>query len=292
MTGVICFGRASVARLGLGTLASGQMRNFSRWLLVTFCIQLALLISGCGGRKKVRTAKPARIGSHENGIASWYGVPYHGRRAANGEIYNMERLTAAHRTLPFNTWVRVKNLTNDKSIDVRIQDRGPFVDKRIIDLSRAAARAVDMIGPGTAKVRLTVIKPPKHEPVSPPPPPEIIAERPAEPRRTRPTPFPETPAAVSAPPVAVVETELFAVQIGAFQDRSRAEALRVSMEQKYGSARIVLRQGNIALWRVLVGEKASIEEASALAEELRAAGTTGIVVRIDEPASQAEPNRK
>ena len=81
----------------------------------------------------------------ETGIASWYGYPYHGRRAANGEIYDMEKLTAAHRTLPFGTWVRVTNLTNSKTVDVRITDRGPFIDGRIIDLSKAAAREIDQV---------------------------------------------------------------------------------------------------------------------------------------------------
>ena len=93
----------------------------------------------------------------ETGIASWYGHPYHGRRAANGEIYDMEQMTAAHRTLPFGTMVRVTNLTNSKTVDVRITDRGPFVDGRIIDLSHAAAQAIDMIGPGTARVKVTAI---------------------------------------------------------------------------------------------------------------------------------------
>lgn len=94
-------------------------------------------------------------------MASWYGYPYHGRKAANGEIYDMEKLTAAHRTLPFNTWVRVENLANRKTVDVRIIDRGPFVDGRIIDLSRAAARQIDLLGPGTGKVRLVVIEEPQ-----------------------------------------------------------------------------------------------------------------------------------
>lgn len=102
----------------------------------------------------------------ETGIASWYGHPYHGRPAANGEIYDMEKLTAAHRTLPFDTVVRVTNLENQKSIDVRINDRGPFVDGRIIDLSHAAAVAIDMIGPGTAKVRMDVIKLPDLVPAA------------------------------------------------------------------------------------------------------------------------------
>jgi rare lipoprotein A len=81
--------------------------------------------------------------------------------AANGEIYDMEKLTAAHRTLPFNTWVRVENLANRKTVDVRIIDRGPFVDGRIIDLSHAAAREIDLLGPGIGKVRLVVIQEPQ-----------------------------------------------------------------------------------------------------------------------------------
>jgi len=93
----------------------------------------------------------------EEGQASWYGVPFHGRRAANGEIYDMNKLTAAHRTLPFETIVRVTNLINGLSTDVRITDRGPFVDNRIIDLSRAAADAIDMVRAGVEQVRLKVM---------------------------------------------------------------------------------------------------------------------------------------
>ena len=128
-------------------------------LLLAPALLFCLLIAGCGGRKAPRAAKaiPRPVGSTETGIASWYGDPYHGRRAANGEIYDMEQWTAAHRTLPFGTWVRVKNLSNNKTVEVRITDRGPFVRDRIIDLSKAAARSIDLIGPGTAKVKLTVI---------------------------------------------------------------------------------------------------------------------------------------
>jgi rare lipoprotein A len=92
----------------------------------------------------------------EIGIASWYGHPYHGRRAADGEIYDMEKLTAAHRTLRFNTRVRVVNLSNARAVIVRITDRGPFVDSRIIDLSKAAARAIDLLHTGIAPVRVEV----------------------------------------------------------------------------------------------------------------------------------------
>lgn len=97
----------------------------------------------------------------ETGVASWYGQPYHGRAAANGEIYDMEKLTAAHRTLPFNTWVRVENLANKQTVDVRVIDRGPFVGGRVIDLSHAAAQQIQMIGTGTAQVRVTILAPPQ-----------------------------------------------------------------------------------------------------------------------------------
>ncbi len=100
---------------------------------------------------------PAPSGYTEEGNASWYGVPFHGRRASNGETYDMYKLTAAHRTLPFETMVRVTNLSNGKSTVVRITDRGPFVDNRIIDLSFAAAQEVDSVGPGVVPVRVEVL---------------------------------------------------------------------------------------------------------------------------------------
>ncbi len=108
-------------------------------------------------KKNKPAPAPALSGYTEEGSASWYGVPFHGRRASNGEIYDMYKLTAAHRTLPFETMVRVTNLSNGKSTVVRITDRGPFVDNRIIDLSLAAAREVDSVGPGVVPVRVEVL---------------------------------------------------------------------------------------------------------------------------------------
>ncbi|MGA9142485.1 MAG: septal ring lytic transglycosylase RlpA family protein [Candidatus Acidiferrales bacterium] len=96
----------------------------------------------------------------EEGVASWYGYPFQGRRTSNGEIYDMHEFTAAHRTLPFNAVVRVTNLSNGKQTEVRINDRGPFVANRVIDLSQSAAQAIEMIGPGTAHVRLEVVSGP------------------------------------------------------------------------------------------------------------------------------------
>jgi rare lipoprotein A len=102
--------------------------------------------------------QPVVPGSYvEEGVASWYGLPFNGRRTSNGEIYDMHEFTAAHRTLPFNAVVRVTNLSNGKQTQVRINDRGPFVADRVIDLSLSAAEAIEMVGPGTAQVRLEVI---------------------------------------------------------------------------------------------------------------------------------------
>lgn len=105
--------------------------------------------------------QPAIPGEYvEEGVASWYGVPFNGRRTSNGEIYDMHEFTAAHRTLPFNCVVRVTNLNNGKQTEVRINDRGPFVANRVIDLSLSAAQAIEMVGPGTANVRLEILSGP------------------------------------------------------------------------------------------------------------------------------------
>lgn len=139
--------------------SSSRSRGLSRRALLSLA-----LFAACRKKAKVarrqtprRTAPPPKVGDTETGIASWYGHPYHGRQAANGEIYDMEKLTAAHRTLPFNTWVRVENLSNGMTVDVRITDRGPFVDHRIIDLSHAGAQKIAMLGAGVTKVKLVVI---------------------------------------------------------------------------------------------------------------------------------------
>ena len=130
-----------------------------------------VVLAGCGHHKRARVTPPpgpsrhpaaVQPGDTEEGVASWYGHPYHGRAAADGEIYDMEQMTAAHRTLPFHTWVRVYDLDNNRTVEVRITDRGPFVAGRIIDLSHAAARQLEMIGPGVARVRIEVLRTPPN----------------------------------------------------------------------------------------------------------------------------------
>lgn len=117
-------------------------------------------MTSCGTTSRINKSGNASgvIGERiEEGVASWYGPNFHGNLTANGETYDMNGITAAHRTLPFNTVVRVHNLDNGKSVEVRINDRGPFAKNRIIDLSKGAAQKIDMIGPGTANVELILV---------------------------------------------------------------------------------------------------------------------------------------
>jgi hypothetical protein len=110
----------------------------------------------------VEDASPANtevaVASTQNGVASWYGPGLHGNRSASGEVFNQNALTAAHRSLPFGTRVRVTNMRNGRSVIVRINDRGPFSHSRLIDLSRAAADEIGMVSTGTAQVRLEVLR--------------------------------------------------------------------------------------------------------------------------------------
>ncbi|MDR0882718.1 MAG: septal ring lytic transglycosylase RlpA family protein [Candidatus Adiutrix sp.] len=132
-------------------------------------LALALSFSGCGLFSSNRSGKSYVINGHryyilasakgfkEKGLASWYGEPFHGRKTANGEVYDMNKVSAAHKTLPLGTWVEVKNLENKKSLVTRINDRGPFVAGRVIDLSREAAREMDMIRAGVARVTIRAL---------------------------------------------------------------------------------------------------------------------------------------
>ena len=138
--------------------------------LLVFLVVLVALV-GCGGGVKTykTNTKPYTVagntyypiksakGFSESGVASWYGKKFHGRKTASGERYNQNKMTAAHKTLPFGTRVRVKNRDNGKNVVVVINDRGPFAKGRIIDVSRAAAKKLGMLGAGTAKVSIKVV---------------------------------------------------------------------------------------------------------------------------------------
>ena len=125
--------------------------------LVAACV--LLVVAGCS-----RIPRPEALPhSYETGKASYYGKEFEGRKTASGERYDGDELTAAHRTLPFGTRVRVVNLTNDKSVEVVINDRGPHAKGRIVDLSRKAAKEIDMIGAGVVRVRLEVLAAPKGD---------------------------------------------------------------------------------------------------------------------------------
>ncbi|MFP8490231.1 septal ring lytic transglycosylase RlpA family protein [Gracilimonas sp. Q87] len=133
-----------------------------RSLQITVIIVLgAFVLTGCGMSKETLDSdytSTENTRAIENGISSWYGPNFHGKLTANGEIYDMNGITAAHRTLPFGTILLVENLDNGKTIQVRINDRGPYAKNRIIDLSKGAAEKIEMIGPGTARVRLYLLE--------------------------------------------------------------------------------------------------------------------------------------
>lgn len=118
------------------------------WHLMRSFLLLSVMVSCSHGKV------PIRLAHEQDGIASWYGEPFHGRRTANGEVYDMYRLTAAHKTAPLGTRAIVTNLANGRSVRVRINDRGPFVGNRILDLSYAAAQQLDMVEDGLAPVRI------------------------------------------------------------------------------------------------------------------------------------------
>lgn len=229
---------------------------------------------------------PARIGTTETGVASWYGFPYDGRRAASGEIYDMQQLTAAHRTLPFQTWIEVTNLLNGKQVDVRINDRGPFAKGRILDLSQAAARDIDMLRAGTARVRLKVIAPPRIEPQP------VI--------NVTPNPAPAPPVALDsfpdplASPPAAPPAGWFAVQAGAFADRGHAEALRAVLADHFNQARVVsnpVLPTVPTLWRVIVGHELTRQEAIELALRVRLQSGAALVVAESAPDPQPLPSQ-
>lgn len=253
----------------------GLRRQFAFGFLL---LAAGITISGCGGKKRVKLPPPTpvKVGWTQEGIASWYGHPYHGRRTSSGETYNMNRLTAAHLSIPFGTWVRVTNLRNKRHVDVRINDRGPFVKRRIIDISREAAKRIGMIGTGTARVRIQVVATPR------------MAYKPEEPQRKKeaalvrvdaPTPPMQGDSAANG---FCPQSSLFGVQVGAFQVLENAERMREKMADHYGTAEIFPAQtANSVLYRVIAGRYSHLSAAEDLLKRLRRGGVDGFLTPIE-----------
>ena len=233
-------GLAQVRRVKVGGCRLGVLRTVCVLLTILF----AMAAAGC--RKSSRAAPPVipATGESEVGLASWYGHPYHGRASASGEIYDMEAMTAAHRTLSFGTWVRVVNMENNRTATVRITDRGPFIEGRIIDLSRKAAGEIGMLGSGTALVRLEIIEGPE------------VARNPPQ----------------------------YSVQVGAFLVPENAQRLQEYLAEKFSDVFVDTKEmGDGLYYRVRVGRHSTMEAAQAVAARLQRQEevTTAMVVRLN-----------
>jgi rare lipoprotein A len=214
-------------------------------LALRFVLVLSTLTAACASRSPARTAPhgPPAPGWTEHGVASWYGGRdgFEGKPTASGEIYDSSLLTAAHRELPLGSIVDVTNLDNGSTVRVRINDRGPFVAGRVIDLSRAAAREIGLLGPGVGPVRLDVVKPGVVQDV-------------------------------------VSPSGRWAVQVGSFADRLRAER---HAERLRVPGRTVFLEPFRGLSRVKVGPFDGRRDAERELETLEDEGFEGIVVPTD-----------
>jgi rare lipoprotein A len=251
----------------------------------------------------------------ETGIASWYGPNFHGGRTANGEIFDENALTAAHRTLPMPVNVRVTNLENGKSIILRVNDRGPYAKGRIIDVSKAAAKLLGFWGQGTAKVRVTYVARADLGGGEPPPsetPPEIANAVPAAPTDkiatstlgivpgatvAPPVPLPALPLPpVSTPPIAIAETQPTGevehvsvpamthmyVQAGAFNLLANANRLKDRFAVAGDLVISPIDRGGQRLYRVRIGPFDDVSLADAALARLTGAGSTDARIVVDQ----------
>jgi rare lipoprotein A len=245
-----------------GAPTYGIRKRVRRLVLV---IGVMLVLSACG--KKVRVAVPPgsstpvrttstpSSSSELGGLASYYAEPYHGRKTANGETFDTyQDLTAAHRTLPFNTVVKVTNESNGRDVEVRINDRGPFIDGRIIDLSLKAAREIDMVRAGVVPVKLDILK-----------------EGLPTPRGTSRGTGPPAPS-----PVAV-----YTIQVGAFESQDAAEAVQRDLEKRYRDVTVQAVSTPRTFYRVRVGRAPDLAAAEKLSKQLREESFDPFVVRVN-----------
>jgi rare lipoprotein A len=248
------------------------------WCGVVAGISVALALAGCGLFSRPRPVEP-EAGAMQTGIASWYGPGFHGRPTASGEIYDQYAMTAAHQTLPHGTRLRVTNLTNERAVIVRINDRGPFVDDRIIDLSYTAARQLDMIGPGTVPVRLEVLDRNAAVAVAAPPPPR---RRSAPIAMAAPRAEPVRSVAAAAPPPAadpLRSARRFRVQAGTYADYDRARRTQRALDQAVGRAHLALIEApDSRYYQVRVGPFATPDDAAAAARRIVELGYPALVI--------------
>jgi rare lipoprotein A len=207
-----------------------------------------------------RTYYPIRnaAGFVQVGLASWYGAPFHGRRTSCSEIYNMHGMTAAHKTLPMHTWIKVTSLRTGRSVIVRVNDRGPFVRGRIVDLSFEAAKRLGVVGPGTMRVRL-----------------EALGYRKQMTAGGRVREFYVQPKSYTR--------GRFTVQVGAFAVKANADRLAAALERKYGHASIRRYDSpTCILYRVRTTLSRTLDLAKFREKQLREAGFTGaFAVAVD-----------
>lgn len=232
------------------------------------------------------TVMPSSTNYMERGVASWYGKKFHGNLTSNRETYDMYQMTAAHKTLPLPTYVRVRNLANNKTVTVRVNDRGPFVHNRIIDLSYAAAMKLDMIRDGTGLVEVTAInfdatvgdRPTRQT---------VPATAPAQTAQATPQPIPEPEETIglsetNATGDTAAAGEIY-VQVGAFGDRSNAERRRALLWSANIDDAFIYedRSGDDVLLRVRIGPVQDVVQYDVLVEELAAIGITDPYLIVD-----------
>ncbi len=211
--------------------------------------------SSPSSKKKPATQNPYKIkgvkytpiadarGFSQTGLASWYGSKFHGRKTSNGETYNMYAMTAAHKTLPINTWVSVHNLENNRKIVVRINDRGPFIRGRIIDLSYTGAKRIRIVGPGTARVKITA-----------------LGKATSYSKKTK--------QPVSFKPVNYSQGN-FTVQVGAFKVKANALSYKNKLSKAYKNAHIVTYKNYRGVfYRVRIGKFTNIKDAALFSKKI------------------------
>jgi rare lipoprotein A len=245
-------------------------------VLIVLGFGCATTITGPGAPEgSVPSPKAAKVVETFEGTASWYGPEFHGKKTASGEVFDMRDLTAAHKDLPLGTTCIVTNLRNNKSVTVRINDRGPFVKDRVIDLSYAAAKVVGMIDTGTAPVRVEVLAggdTTGTEPVAAP----AVVETPIETEAIVPPPaetIASAPTGTGTVPPPTETGVVFTVQVGSFSSKANADTLLATISTSHTDAYIEeFSTTESTYWRVRVGKFTKREDAEHAAADLTAAG--------------------